>query len=109
MFTSVTLAAVLAVGAACDRRPMPAGKPAANNKEQSVTSSKQIRFYEDDKLITTDDFAHVPDNIRYVEVDGVKIEVSKVVAHTAGNQRAIEQYSADGVMLRRTLQIRDSQ
>jgi hypothetical protein len=73
----------------------------------TTTPTKQIRFYEDDKLINTDDFDKVPDSIRYVDVNGAKVEVAKVVAHTSGEQRFIEQYSADGAMLRRTMQIKD--
>jgi hypothetical protein len=110
MLAPIVLTAAVALGAACDKQPSPAPnpkQPTKPSKEQPMTTTKQIKFYEDDKLIDTDDFADVPDSIRYVEVNGVKIEVSKVVAHTEGNQRAIEQYSADGVMLRRTLQLRD--
>jgi hypothetical protein len=73
-------------------------------KDHVMTETKQIQFFQDDKLIEAKNAADVPDNIRYVTVDGKPIEVVKVVAHTMGDTRAIEQYAADGTLLLRTLQ-----
>lgn len=122
MVATTLLTATVALGAGCGNHatdqarkpPTNASKPSPKEpdpkepvKKEPAMTTKQILFYEDDKLIDTDDFASVPESIRYVEVNGVKVEVAKVVARTAGNQRSIEQYSADGVMLRRTLQLKD--
>ena len=76
-------------------------------KGRRMNSAKQIHFYEDDKLVRTMNAADVSDGIRYVEVGGKKIEVAKVVARTTGDTRSIEQYSADGTLLLRTLQVRE--
>ncbi len=98
---AATLVITLAASGGCKQ------KGQAPKKDPAMTTPKQILFYEDDTLIETEDAATVPESVRYVEVDGKKIEVAKVVARTSGETRAIEQYSSDGVLLLRTLQRRD--
>ena len=78
-----------------------------SQKGRTMTSAKQIHFYEDDKLVRSVNAADVSDGIRYVEVDGKKVEVAKVVARTSGDTRSIEQYSAEGALLLRTFQVRE--
>ncbi len=102
------LAAIACTSMACGSQRAPdAPKNSKKEPAMTTTAGKTIEFYEDDKLIDTDDFATVPENIRFVTVNGAKVAVAKVIARTAGDQRFIEQYSADGVLLRRTMQVRD--
>jgi hypothetical protein len=113
-FAASLMTAVLGSAAGC--QPRPSGRPAETNASDRVnkepamtsptTSRKQILFYEDDRLVDREDAETVPDSVRYVEVNGVREEVAKVVARTAGEQRFIEQYAADGRLLLRTVQIR---
>lgn len=69
-----------------------------------MTNSKEIAFYEDDRLIRTKPAETVADEIRFVTVDGQRREVAKIVARTQDDTRSIEQYAADGTLLLRTLQ-----
>jgi hypothetical protein len=72
----------------------------------TTTPNKQILFYDGDKLIKTENAADVPDQARYVVVDGQRVEVAKVVRKDAPDGRqAIEQYAADGKLLSRTLML----
>jgi hypothetical protein len=108
------MTAVVSSAVAC--QPRSGGRAAAGtnpsdrvSKESTMTTPptrKQILFYEDDRLIDREDVETVPDSVRYVDVNGVREEVAKVVARTAGDQRFIEQYAADGRLLLRTVQIR---
>jgi hypothetical protein len=75
-------------------------------KEPSMTAPKQILFYDGDRLVDKDDFARVPDSVRYVTVDGQRVEVAKVVRKDAPNGQAIELYDASGRLLSRTLMIK---
>ena len=89
----------LALVAACRSDP-------GVQKEPSMTTSKQILYYDGDRLIRKEDFAKVPEHIRYVEIDGRRVEVAKIVRKDAPNGQAIEQYGVDGLLLSRTLMIK---
>jgi hypothetical protein len=106
--TAICLMLVLqfAGAGACNHEP-PAMTPISSSRKDRSMSTKQILFYENDQLTRTRNADEVPENIRYVEVNGQRVEVAKIVARTSGDEtRTIEQYSADGVLLRRTLQHR---
>jgi hypothetical protein len=115
-FAVSLVTAMLTSAGGCHERPsgrqIREPKPSERvSKEPAMTTPsttrKQILFYDDDKLIDREDADSVPDSVRYVEVNGVREEVAKVVARTAGDQRFIEQYAADGRLLLRTLQLRE--
>jgi hypothetical protein len=112
--TASLVGAVLAAAGCANRTASKTDGPpnvTSSTKEAKMTTptaaTDQIQFYEDDKLVDTKAADAVPDSVRYVDVNGTRVAVAKVVARTAGDRRAIEQYSADGVLLLRTLQIRD--
>jgi len=51
--------------------------------------------------------ADVPESIRFAtNRDGALVPVVRVVAVTAGDQRTIREYGADGALLRSTVQVK---
>lgn len=104
---ATSFAALAALGLLCVAGPGGCKKREGlptSKKDDAMSDAKKIEFYEDDKLTASENAADVPDEIRYVTVEGKRVEVAKVVARTQGDTRSIEQYGADGRLLMRTLQ-----
>jgi hypothetical protein len=94
---------MLVLATSCAGRGCPSEAETVKEK-LPMNEPKQIRFYEGDQLVRTEAAANVPDEIRYVTVEGKRVEVAKIVANTLDDTRTIEQYDANGGLLLRTLQ-----
>lgn len=74
---------------------------------EPATHPGKIQFV--DRTAATDEtraYTEVPEGIAFVEVDGHRVPVVRVVAETHGDTRTLISYGADGAVLERTVQRR---
>ncbi len=72
----------------------------------SQPQSQKVQIIEDGVLVATKDLQELPEEVRYVEFEGKEVPLAKLVALNYQGKRAIEEYAADGRLLRRSFEIK---